>query len=141
MKTFLLLLLLQWLMFLLFITLGTNQIESLLVYDRQALLDLRHNLGELCVFKHSGQKTVPPLLAGIPTHLCQASAPPPRRKCPHRRGKCGGQLLKLKNWLAQSSSISQTGHGRIHPFTVPRVAPTRYCVPSSTDHLNTTKTC
>ena len=68
------LLLLQWLMFLLFITFATNQIESLLVYDRQALLNLRHNVGELRAFKHSRQKTVPPLLAGIPTHLCRASA-------------------------------------------------------------------
>ena len=114
------LLLLQWLMFLLFITFGTNQVASLLVYDCQALLDLRNNLGELCAFKHSGQKTVPPLLAGIPTYLCRASAPPPRRKCPRHRGKRGGQLVKLKVWLAQSSSISRKGHGRIHPFAMPR---------------------
>ena len=55
---------------------------------------------------------------GDPTHQCQASGPPPRQKHPRRRDKCGSKLVKLKVWLAQSSSISRTGHGLIHPFAV-----------------------
>nr|XP_010786909.1 PREDICTED: uncharacterized protein LOC104960527 [Notothenia coriiceps] len=94
------------------------EIESLLVYDRQYLLDLRHNVRFLDAFEHGGQKTVPPLLAGIPTHLCRALALPPRRKRLRRRGKRGGRLVKLKTWLAGSSSISRTGLGLIHPFVV-----------------------
>ncbi|KAE8297852.1 Bis(5'-adenosyl)-triphosphatase [Larimichthys crocea] len=103
-----------------FSTLVITQIKSLLVYDRQFLLDLRHNVSTLGAFEHGGQKTVPPLLAGIPTHLCRALALPPRRKRLRRRGKRGGRLVKLKAWLAGSSTISRTELGLIHPFVVPR---------------------
>ncbi|TKS65252.1 RNA-directed DNA polymerase from mobile element jockey [Collichthys lucidus] len=114
------LLLLQCLVFLVFSTLVITQIKSLLVYDRQFLLDIRHNVRTLDAFKHGEQKTVPPLLAGIPTHLCRALALPPRRKRLRRRGKRGGRLVKLKAWLAGSSTISRTELGLIHPFVVPR---------------------
>lgn len=82
------LLLLQWVLFLLFSTFGTTQIESLLVYDCLSLLDLRHNVRDLGAFKQSEHKTVPPLLVGVPTHLCWASAPPLRQKHP-RLGLAG----------------------------------------------------
>ncbi|KAE8278126.1 hypothetical protein D5F01_LYC23799 [Larimichthys crocea] len=114
------LLLLQYLVFLVFSTLVITQIKSLLVYDRQFLLDVRHNVRTLGAFEHGGQKTVPPLLAGIPTHLCRALALPPRRKRLRRCGKRGGLLVKLKAWLAGSSTISRTELGLIHPFVVPR---------------------
>ena len=94
------LLLLKWLVFLEFITFGITQIRSLLLYDRQ--LDLRHNVRTLGVFEHGGQKTVPPLLAGIPTHLYRALVLPPRQKRFRRRGKRGGRLVKLNAWLAGS---------------------------------------
>ncbi|TKS90634.1 hypothetical protein D9C73_024767 [Collichthys lucidus] len=74
-----------------------TQIKSLLVYDRQFLLDLRHNVRTLDAFEHGGQKTVPP------THLFRALALPPRQK--RLRGKRGGRLVKLKAWLAGSSTI------------------------------------
>ena len=107
------LLLLQWLMFPLFITLGTNQIESLLVYDRQALLGLWHTVGELCAFFLSmGAENCAPATSGDPDSpvpgLCSTSSAEASR------------LVKLKVWLAQSSSLSRTGHTLIHPFAVPR---------------------
>ncbi|XP_049924017.1 LOW QUALITY PROTEIN: uncharacterized protein LOC126404683 [Epinephelus moara] len=109
-----------WLAFLLFVILGTVQIESLLVYDHQSILDLRHNVRDLSIFDHGGQKTLPPLLSEILTHLYRASALPPRQKRLRRRGKRGGRLVKLKVCLARSSSISRSGHGLSFPFAVPR---------------------
>ena len=44
---------------------GTKQIESLLVYDRQSLLFIRRNVSDLNAFDHSGQYTLPLFLAGI----------------------------------------------------------------------------
>ncbi|KAL6478666.1 hypothetical protein MHYP_G00120990 [Metynnis hypsauchen] len=109
--------LLVWLVLLSF---GTSHIKSLLVYDRQFLLDLRHNVSDLAVFNHGGQNTLPPLLSGIPTHLYRASASTSQRKRRRRRGKRSGQLVKLKVCLARSSSISRTGHGLSLPFVVSR---------------------
>lgn len=114
------LLLLQCLVFLLFLIIGTKQIESLLVYDRQSLLFLRQRIGNFTAFNHNGRNTLPPLLAGIPPHLYWASALPSRRKRPRRRGSRSGRLVKLKLWLSRSSSISRTGHGLLYPLTVPR---------------------
>ncbi|KAL6464601.1 hypothetical protein MHYP_G00269180 [Metynnis hypsauchen] len=107
--------LLVWLVLLSF---GTSHIRSLLVYDRQFLLDLRHSVSDLAVFNHGGQNTLPPLLSGIPTHLYRASASTSQRKRRRRRGKRSGRLVKLKVCLARSWSISRTGHGLSLPFVV-----------------------
>ncbi|KAL6459500.1 hypothetical protein MHYP_G00329720 [Metynnis hypsauchen] len=109
--------LLVWLVLLSF---GTSHIKSLLVYDRQFLLDLRHSVSDLAVFNHDGQNTLPPLLSGIPTHLYRAWASTSQRKRRRRRGKRSGRLVKLKVCLARSSSISRTGHGLSPPFVVSR---------------------
>ena len=52
-------------------------IEPLLVYDRQSLLDLPHYVRDLGAFKHSEQKTVPPLPR---IHLLGGSVTVPRRR-------------------------------------------------------------
>ena len=114
------LLLLQCVLFLLFLTIGTRQTESLLVYDRQSLLLIRQNVAHLGAFYQDGQNTCPPFLAGLPPHLCRASALPPRRKRPRRRGSRGGRLVKLKLWLSRSSSSSWSGYGLSSGFAVPR---------------------
>lgn len=109
------LLLLQCLVFLLFLTFSTKQIESLLVYDRQSLFFLRQRIGNFTAFNHDGRNTLPPLQVGIPPHLYWASALPSRRKGPRRCGSRSGRLVKLKLWLSRSSSISRTGHGLLYP--------------------------
>ncbi|XP_076597184.1 uncharacterized protein LOC143326976 [Chaetodon auriga] len=114
------LLLLPYLVFLLFLSIGTKQIESLLVYDRQSLLFLGQNVRDVDAFNHGGQNTVPPLLAAIPRHLYRASALRSRRKRPRRRGRRGGRLVRLKLQLACPSSISRTEYGLFPPFSVPR---------------------
>ena len=48
---------LQFLVCLLFFIIGTKQIESLLVYDRQSLLFIRPNVSDLSTFDHGGQYT------------------------------------------------------------------------------------
>ena len=106
--------------FLLSLTLGSVQVKSLLVYDRQLLLSLRPNVTDTGAYNQGGQKTVPPLLSDVPTHLYRAVGPPPRRKRLRRRGKRGGRLVKLKIHLAGSSSISRTRSGLSLPFTVHR---------------------
>ena len=104
-------------LFLLFLTIGTKQIESLLVYDRQTLLFFRRNVMDLGAFDQGGQYTFPLLLAGIPPHLYRDSALPSRRKLSRRRGKRGGRLVKLKLWLTCSSSIYRTGRLGLLPVS------------------------
>ena len=114
------LLLLQCLVFLLFLTIGTKQIESLLVCDRQSILFLRQNVRDLGAFVHDGQNTLPPLLAGSPPHLFRASALPLWRKRRRRCGRCGSRLVKLRLQLMRSSSISRKGLGLFPRFAEPR---------------------
>ena len=57
--------------------------------------------------------------------------------------KRGGRLVKLKVWLAQSSSISRTGHGLILPFAMPRHVLDACLVPvtGSFEGLRPRRTC
>ncbi|XP_034562467.1 uncharacterized protein LOC117829052, partial [Notolabrus celidotus] len=74
----------------------------------------------LSAFDRGGRNTLPPLLAGIPPHLCRVSALPSRRRRPRRRGRRGGRLVKLKLWLSRSSSFPRAGYGLFPSVTVPR---------------------
>ena len=114
------LLLLQCLVFLLFLTIGTKQIESLLVCDRQSILFLRQNVRDLGAFVHDGQNTLPPLLAGSPPHLFRASALPFRRKRRHRRS---GRLVKPRLRLTMDVLI-ESGYSQFRgpPFIPIRAA-------------------
>lgn len=84
-----------------FVPVVTNHVDSLLVYDRQALLNIRHTTENLVKFNLHGQNAFPlPDLSGIPAHLRHAPAPPSRRKRPKRRGKHSRLQVKLKAYLA-----------------------------------------
>lgn len=61
-------LLLPWLYFL-FSVMGALLAESLLVYDRQSLLDFQHNGGGSGAPVHGWEKTLSLLLAEIPADL------------------------------------------------------------------------
>ncbi len=93
--------------FLLFLSLVTNQVDSLLVYDRQELLNIRSSARNFVRFGVGGQNIyLLPLLSDIPAFLCRAPAPPLWRKCCRRRGKRSGLLLRLKAHLALSSGTT-----------------------------------
>ncbi len=89
--------------FVLFVSLAVQNVESLLVYDRQTLLNFRHSAKDLVKFDYAGQKTLPPLLSGIPAYLCRLHVIHPRRKRHRRQGKRGGRLVRVKTGLALSS--------------------------------------
>ncbi|XP_032879310.1 uncharacterized protein LOC116974699, partial [Amblyraja radiata] len=72
---------------------GTIQVKSLLVYDRQSLQDLRHNVGAFVgAFEYN---TLPPFLSGTSTHLDWA-LPRRKRRRRRRRGKRGGRLVSFR---------------------------------------------
>lgn len=102
-----LLLLVVW-MFVVFLLTVLNTADSLLVYDRQTLLDLRLSAKDLVKF--GGHKTLLPLLSGIPAYLCRLPAPYPRRKRHRRRGKRSGRMVRVKACLAHFSMASWTEH-------------------------------
>ncbi|XP_013870705.1 uncharacterized protein LOC106522286 [Austrofundulus limnaeus] len=86
---------------LLFLSFGTSEIKSLLVYDRQTLLDLRHPVNKVstsATWKHN----IFPELSGYPAHLYQTPVLPSRRKRHRRRGKRGGRLVRLRVCLSRS---------------------------------------
>ena len=87
--------------FLLFVILVAQTVNTLLVYDRQTLLDLRISAKNLINFDYYGQKTLPPFLLDIPTHLCRTPALPPRQKRHRRRGKRSGCLVRLRTGLVR----------------------------------------
>lgn len=109
--------------FLMFLSLFTSKIESLLVYDRQSLLDLQQNFRYLSAFYRGEKKILPPHLSEIPTHLLRVSALPCRRKRFRRRGKRSGRMVKMRIYLAHSTYGSRTVglyHGSSYPFTLSR---------------------
>ncbi|XP_049920683.1 uncharacterized protein LOC126402590 isoform X1 [Epinephelus moara] len=70
--------------------------------------------------KQQDGKTLPPLLSGIPAHLCRAPAPPLRRKRHCRRGKRSGRLVRLKACLASTSTASWTEYGAVPRLFISR---------------------
>lgn len=95
--------------FLLFLSLIVPSANSLLVYDRQTLLNIRY----LCEYRErvseDGQKTFysSPLL-NIPAYLHRLPIPSTRRRRRYR-GRRSGRLLKLKASLACSTVAGYTG--------------------------------
>ncbi len=106
--------------FVLFVSLAVQNVESLLVYDRQTLLNFRHSAKDLVKFDYAGQKTLPPLLSGIPAYLCRLPVTHPRRKHHRRRGKRGGQLVRVKTGLALSSMGSWTEYRAVPRLSISR---------------------
>ncbi len=89
----------------------TENVNSLLAYDRQTLLDIRLASQDLITFPKHRTFPRPLLLANIPQHLY--TVPPPRRR-QHKtrsRGKRGGRLMKHKATLGLSCSPKLVGNG------------------------------
>ena len=85
-------------LFLLLLTLVHN-INALLVYDRQTLLDLRNAAINLKKSDYcEGGTPFPP---DLPADLRRTLAPLPRRRRYRRRGKRSGYLVKLRLGLAR----------------------------------------
>lgn len=92
----------------LFLSLFAHNINAVLMYDHQALLDLQFSANNLVKLDYGGHKTLSPFLSGIPAHLCRALVPPLQHKCPHRWGKCSRQLVRLKASMASLSTAFWT---------------------------------
>ena len=90
------------LVFVVFLSIVTQDVYSLLTYDRQTLLELQEFAVKNVHFSYSEQKPLPPLLAGIPAHLYRVLDPTSRRMRRRRRGKRSGKLVKLKACLVRS---------------------------------------
>uniref|UniRef100_A0A3P9MP71 Reverse transcriptase domain-containing protein n=1 Tax=Oryzias latipes TaxID=8090 RepID=A0A3P9MP71_ORYLA len=106
--------------YVLLLTTVIKNINSLLVYDRQTLLDLSFFPPKLVQFRHDGQETPHPLLSEVPVYLCHTSVTFQRRKRRRRRyrGKRGGKLANLKRMLTtclrRSAVASLDEFGPVH---------------------------
>ena len=122
----------------------TKNVNSLLAYDRQALLDIRSTCGNLTDFPRHRASSLPPLLAGIPRHLYVGPVLPRRRR--HRtrsRGRRSGQRVKLKAGVCVPAFTAVEGVQRMltasratgeYSFSHPRRS---WLVPICTDTLFT----
>lgn len=78
-------------------------VRSLLVYDRQQLLNIKGTVDLTVNYSQGGSKTFPPpFLADVPVHLICTEGPPPRR----RRGTRRGWLARMKARLALSLVVA-----------------------------------
>lgn len=84
--------------FVLFMSTVVQNAVSILVYNRQTLLDFRFSAKDLVRSDLGGYKTLPPFRSGIPACLCCPETIHLRRrpKRYRRRGKRSGQLVRLK---------------------------------------------
>ncbi len=81
-----------------------RNVSSLLTYDRQTLLDIKHTTEELLNHVQSGTQFVPPpSLTAIPDYLCRALCPLPGRRRRRRRGRRGGVAVRLGLFLSSRS--------------------------------------
>ena len=55
--------------FMLFVLLLALDVDSLLVHDRQKLLDLRFSAEDVVKLADGGRETLPQLLARVPAHM------------------------------------------------------------------------
>ncbi len=87
-----------------FLTTVLNTAESLLVYDRQTLFDIRSAMENTAIYNvNRGGKynsPPPPLLRGLPAYLCRTLCSLGRKKRSRRHGKRGGLLVKVKTRMA-----------------------------------------
>ena len=105
--------------FMLFVLLLALDVDSLLVYDRQTLLDLRLSAEDVVKLDDSGRDTLPPLLARVMAHLCGAEVPPSRRERSCHRGKHSGRLVRLKTHLMHFSMPPWTEIGAVPSLVIP----------------------
>ncbi|GAA6074940.1 uncharacterized protein LOC113038370, partial [Tachysurus ichikawai] len=93
--------------FVLFLLATFNNVDSLLVYDRQTLLNIRANIENMLIYNSGGSKTSPHL-HDLPAYLCRKPLPAQKKKRHRRRGKRGGLLVKIKSRLAVSRNPRRT---------------------------------
>ncbi|XP_049891926.1 uncharacterized protein LOC126384729 isoform X1 [Epinephelus moara] len=75
-----------------------QDVSALLVYDRQALIDIKTSHEKLLMFDYGDRtSSPPPFLASIPAYLCRS--PVLWKRCSRRRGKRGGVLVRIKAYL------------------------------------------
>lgn len=95
------LLLLVPLVFVLFLSTVCKNVDSLLVYDRQTLLNIRSATNDLVNYDQSEQRTSLPFVSAIPFYLWCTPVPLFRRRRYRHRGKRSGLLVKIKRYLAK----------------------------------------
>lgn len=91
-------------MFLLLLSLILVNVNSLLVYDRQTLLDLNNSAKDLAQSDFNGHKALLPFLLEILAYLCLASVPLPQPKRQRHQGKRSGYLVQIKVGLVRFSA-------------------------------------
>ena len=129
--------------FVLVLSLVTENVNSLLAYDRQALLDIRFASENLTHFSRQKTFPLPPLLASIPAHLC-APLPRKRRHRSRSRGKSSGQLARLKAALVYSSAptLVENGSTCLYSVSPHSLEPTgTWLVPVTVDKDFPTRPC
>lgn len=107
------LLLLVPLVFVLFLSTICKNVDSLLVYDRQTLLNIRSATNDLVNYDRSEQRTSLPFASTIPFYLWRAPVPLFWRRRYRRRGKCRGLLVKIKRHLVNCLS-GESGESLYH---------------------------
>lgn len=106
--------------FILFLSLLLNNADSLLIYNRETLLNIRLATEKLVRTSADGQDFFPPpLLSGVPAHLGYTPTPSHKKRFKRWR-KRSGLLVKLKSYLGFSSgrdrTVSQCTLAEIRPL-------------------------
>lgn len=105
------------LVFMLILAIVPSYINSLLCYDRQALLRIKFSADTLVKFDLNGHKTPPPaLLSDVPAHLLRAEVLLPRRRHRRRQGN-RGSLVKIKAYLVLRENQRHCYHQSPHDAT------------------------
>ncbi|KAK5851193.1 hypothetical protein PBY51_002007 [Eleginops maclovinus] len=114
----------------LFLSLLSHKVSSLLVYDRLSLLKIHDSVDRPPIQDFNDQtKPLPPVLASLPSYLWRLPVRLPRNSRRRRRGKRGGVIRRLKAHLALSSTYSAR-----HPLFGPSKDGAGYGIRGSVDY-------
>ena len=106
--------------FMLFVLLLALDVDSLLVHDRQKLLDLRFSAEDVVKLADGGRETLPQLLARVPAHMWHSPVPLSRRKSYCHWGKHSSRLVRLKARLVRFSTPAWTEIRAVPSLVIPR---------------------
>ena len=99
--------LLPFLCIVLFLSLLSNKVSSLLVYDRPGLLKICDSVDKPPIQDFNDQSKPPlPVLVSVPSYPWRLPGQLPGNSCHRRRGKRGGVICRLKVHLASSSTYN-----------------------------------
>ncbi|XP_059181166.1 serine/threonine-protein kinase Chk2-like [Centropristis striata] len=79
-----------------------QDVSTLIVYNRQALYNIKALSESLSLSRQGKHHSLPPVFAEVPVHLLHFPCALPRKKRFRRRGKRGGVIVKFKAYLATS---------------------------------------